>query len=393
MLDFWLLAALLILFALAILLLPLVRQKAPASGTENQREAANLALYQERLSELQSQALSPEQLKSAQIEAARALLADSSAAAQPRSTTGGRGLILLTAALLPLLAVFLYWQFGAHSQVSLTRELATPPASVEAMFSRLERITQVQPDAVQGWFMLGRAYMAAERPSDAAKAFEQAARLSNRAPEVLGKWAEALYFAGDKHWSSSIAALTDEALKSDANELSSLGLLGIAAFEQNRWDDAIRYWQRLALLLPEGDPSRAAIEGGIARAKDKQQGEQAASAEVFSLKVHVALSEEIRPKVAQADSLFVFIRAACENCPKMPLAVKRLQVADLPLELSFTDKDAMLPELKPSGFEKIQVLARISKEGSPTKGQWRGQNSVTKTNQNPVQLLIEQADN
>jgi len=394
MLDFWLAACALILLAVAVLVLPLLR-RLPAN-TDNSREAANLALYQERLAELRSQLLSPEQLSQAETEAARALLADSSpSAAPPTAKHSGRTLILLSAVLLPLLAFALYLHWGASAQLALTRELAQPPASVQAMFERLNRITQLQPDAVQGWYLLGRAYMAAEQPQQAANAFAQAAKLSNRAPEVLGKWAEALYFAADKQWSASIQALTDEALQGDPNEMSSLGLLGIAAFEQSRWQDAIGYWQRLAVLLPAGDPSRQAIEGGIARARDKLQSEPAATDNTFTLAVRVALAPSLKDKVAPSDSLFVFIRAAGDNAPNMPLAVKRLQVADLPLEIVFTDNDAMLPALKPSAFGKWQVLARISKNGQPTTGEWLAQSKVISahTQSQAVQeLVIEQED-
>jgi len=394
MLDFWLAACALILLATAVVLLPLLR-RLPVS-TDNSREAANLALYHERLGELRSQLLSPEQLSQAEAEAARALLADSSPSpATPAAKHSGRTLILLSAVLLPLLAFALYLHWGASAPLALTRELAQPPANVQEMFDRLNRITQLQPDAVQGWYMLGRAYMAAEQPQQAANAFAQAAKLSNRAPEVLGKWAEALYFVADKQWSASIEALTDEALQGDPNEMSSLGLLGIAAFEQSRWQDAIAYWQRLALLLPAGDPSRQAIEGGIARARDKLQNETAkANPQAFALSVRLELGENIQDKVAFDDSLFVFIRAVGENSPKMPLAVKHLKVSDLPLDITFTDNDAMLPDLKPSAFAKVQVLARISKNANPSQGQWLAQGeAVVKGSKETQKLVIEQADN
>jgi len=394
MLDFWLAAAVLILLACAVVLLPVLR-RLPVS-TEHSRQAANLALYHERLGELRSQLLSPEQLSQAEAEAARALLADSSPhPTPPAAGHSGRTLILLSAALLPLLALALYLHWGASAQLALTRELAEPPATVQEMLGRLKRITELQPAAVQGWYMLGRAYMAAEQPKQAASAFEQAAKLSNRAPEVLGKWAEALYFAADKQWSAATQSLTDEALQTDANEMSSLGLLGIAAFEQGRWQDAIGYWQRLALLLPAGDPSRQAIEGGIARARDKLQSGSVTAHQDFALAVRVKLAPSLKDKVAPNDSLFVFIRAAGDSAPNMPLAVKRLQVTDLPVEITFTDADAMLPELKPSAFGKWQVLARISKNGSPTTGEWFAQSKVISahTQSQAVQeLVIEQKD-
>ena len=49
----------------------------------------------------------------------------------------------------------------------------------------------------------------------------------------------------------------------------------------------------------------------------------------------------------------------------MPLAVKRLTVADLPVTVELSDADAMIPSMKLSAFDKIVVGARISKSGQP----------------------------
>lgn len=74
--------------------------------------------------------------------------------------------------------------------------------------------------------------------------------LAGRQPELLGQWAQAQYFADNKQWSPKVQALTDEALKLDPKEVTSLGLLGIAAFEGQRYQDAIDYWSRLLAQLP-----------------------------------------------------------------------------------------------------------------------------------------------
>jgi len=53
------------------------------------------------------------------------------------------------------------------------------------------------------------------------------------------------------------------------------------------------------------------------------------------------------------------------NGPPMPLAVKRLSVAELPARITLSDDDAMVASMKLSSFNKIIVGARVSKSGNP----------------------------
>ncbi|MCY1341260.1 hypothetical protein D9M69_271980 [compost metagenome] len=215
---------------------------------------------------------------------------------------------------------------------------------------------------------------------------------------MLGQWAQALYFANDRQWSADIQALTDEALKADGEEVTSLGLLGIAAFEEQRYKDAIGYWERLIAVLPPEDPSRAAIQGGVERARAKlgasEQPEQpvAATDEGAKLKVRVDLAAELKGKVQPGDSVFVFARAS--NGPPMPLAVKRLTVADLPAEVELSDADAMMPQLKLSAFPQVQLVARVSRSGKATDGEWIGRSQPLASSTTDVQRLsIDSPDN
>jgi len=51
--------------------------------------------------------------------------------------------------------------------------------------------------------------------------------------------------------------------------------------------------------------------------------------------------------------------------PPAPLAVKRLNASDLPVQITLSDADAMVPQFKLSLFEDIEVTARVSKSGDP----------------------------
>jgi len=395
MTEFWLSAGLLLLAALSFLLIPILRGR--GRQQEEDRTALNVALYQERVAELAAQqaagVLDEVQLANGRDEAARELLADTEGAEAPRQGHLGKVLPLLAAVLVPVMALGLYLHFGAADKVELTQEFAAAPKSMEEMTSRLERAVEAQPDSAEGLYFLGRAYMAEQRPADAAKAYERAVALAGRQPELLGQWAQAQYFAANKQWSPQVQALTDEALKADPNEVTSLGLRGIAAFEGERYQEAIDYWKRLLAQLPEGDASRAALQGGIDRAAERLGGTagKPAAPVAARLKVRVELAAALQDKVKPDDTVFIFARAS--NGPPMPLAAKRVTVAQLPLEVELSDADAMMPQMKLSDFAEVQLVARVSRAGQPTHGEWIGQGApLANTTQAIQHLTIDSPD-
>ncbi|WP_060508267.1 c-type cytochrome biogenesis protein CcmI [Pseudomonas sp. NBRC 111124] len=395
MTEFWLSAGLLLLAALGFLLIPILRGR--RQQQEEDRTALNVALYQERVAELAAQhaagVLDEAQMAKGRDEAARELLADTEGAEPARQGHLGKALPLLAAVLVPALALGLYLHFGAADKVELTQEFAAAPKTMDEMTTRLERAVEAQPDSAEGLYFLGRAYMAQQRPADAAHAYERAVALAGRQPELLGQWAQALYFAADKKWSPQVQALTDEALKADPNEVTSLGLRGIAAFEGERYQEAIDYWNRLLAQLPEGDASRAALQGGIDRAAERLGGNDAKpqATAAARLKVRVELAAALKDKVKPDDTVFIFARAS--NGPPMPLAAKRVTVAQLPLEVELSDADAMLPQMKLSQFAEVQLVARVSRAGQPTRGEWIGQGApLANTTQATQHLTIDSPD-
>lgn len=402
MIDFWIGASLLLLAALAFLLLPLLRGH--RAQAEEDRTALNVALYEERLGELAAQSsagtLTPEQFEAGRADAARELLDDTEGGETHRISNLGRAIPLIAAVLVPLLGYGLYMHWGASDKLQLAREFTEQPGSMAEMIERLERAVKAQPESTEAWYFLARTYMNQERPADAAGAYEQVVELAGREPDVLGQWAQALYFAEDRQWSAQMQALTDEALKGDPHEVTSLGLLGIAAYEDERFEEAIGFWERLVATLPAEDPSREAIQGGIARAREQmgepslKAGDQAVSeapvaAADTGMTVDVQLDAALAGKVQPTDAVFVFARAV--SGPPMPLAVKRLTVADLPTRVNLSDADAMTPQLRLSNFEQVRLFARISRDGDATQGEWQGNSEpVAPDGKDTIKLTIDQ---
>lgn len=397
-LEFWIGAGLLCLAALGLLLIPLLRDRTPVHDTN--RTALNVALYEERLRDvdeaLKAGTVSGADVQAARDEAARTLLADTDRAeSSPRGRTLGRAIPIVTAMLVPVCAVLLYAHWGSIGEVQRAHEMASAaqsqPRSVEDMTARLEQAVKTRPDAPEGWYYLARLYLAQGRPTEAADALEHAVAIAGRTPNLLGLWAQAQYFAADRQWSPQVEALAQEALKADPNEVSSLGLMGIAAYDKRQYQKAIDYWQRLASVMPAGDPARQPILESIARARQQLSSAAEEATTGAAVTVRVALSKAVQDSVKPSDTVFVFARAA--DGPPMPLAVKRLRVDDLPATVRLTDADAMMPELTLSAFAKVKLAARISRAGNAQQGEWIGSGApIDVESENVHALVINQAD-
>ena len=76
----------------------------------------------------------------------------------------------------------------------------------------------------------------------------------------------------------------------------------------------------------------------------------------------------------------------------MPLAVKRLRAADLPVTVVLDDSMAMTPAMRLSNFPEVRVGARISGSGQamPQSGDMEGEVGPVKPGASgPVEVVIE----
>ena len=410
MTQFWIYAALLLFAALMLLLWPVLRGR--KDQAEEDRTALNIALYEEHIAELEAQhangALSADQLKEGRLEADRELLDDTDVGRPKQSVNLGNALPLIAALLVPVAGLGLYMYWGASEKVELTLSLAEQPKTVEEMIKRLEDTVRLQPESVDAWYFLGRTYMSEQRPKEAAHAYEKTIELVGRQPDLLGQWAQALYFANDKQWNAELQGLVDEALSQDPNEATSLGLLGIAAFEDKRFQDAIDAWTQLSKSLDPQDPSYQAIQTGIERARSSLAETPQANAETnatqdtaaaepapatvsdYKLLIDVTISDEMLKQTSGTDTVFVFARA--ESGPPMPLAAKRITVADLPASIALTDEDSLLPQLKLSSIGRVKLQASVSSSGDAMQAQWSSESILIDATEEGVKhpLRIDQ---
>ena len=88
--------------------------------------------------------------------------------------------------------------------------------------------------------------------------------------------------------------------------------------------------------------------------------------------------------------MFIFARAM--QGPRMPLAIARKQVSELPINVTLDDSQAMMPAMKLSNFDQVVVGARISKSGNamPQSGDLQGSRSPVRTAESrTIEIIID----
>jgi cytochrome c-type biogenesis protein CcmH len=386
MMLFWIISAALMLVALVILAPALLRS---GSSETSDRDSQNVVIARERLAELNTEKeqgnLTEEQFDKAKRELEQALLLDLDQTVDntDMSTASGVGRLTLGAMVLlvPALTVGLYYHLGSPEMTRPTQErVAGAPhqggeamPSVEEMMAALMARLEENPEDSEGWFLLGRSYMALDNYAMASQAFERLHLLVGDDPVVLLSWADAQAMAQKGNLAGKPSELIRKAVKLAPEDTTALWLAGMVEDQSGNHQLAISYWERLEPKIKDDPESRQRIESLLASAREKAgSGEPAgpgsepvavstAATATTGITVRVDLSPEFRGKVGPEESLFIYARAL--EGPRMPLAAARRKVSDLPLELTLDDSTAMMPAMRLSNFEQVLVGARVSRSG------------------------------
>jgi cytochrome c-type biogenesis protein CcmH len=271
---------------------------------------------------------------------------------------------------LPTAALLLYLQVGNPTAVA-TQFLAADRAGthegngqdMERMVSRLALRLRAQPGDVEGWIVLARSYEVLQRYDDAVAAYQKAMALAPNQPQLLADYADALGSARDGDLGGPVQAAIDAALALDAKHPKALALAGMAAFRRGDPATARQHWQKLLALLPPDSEAATQVVADLAQldvpASTATPTARAPQGKHVSGMVDIASA--LRDKSSPLDTVFVLARTASTG--RMPVAVLRLQVKDLPAKFVLDDSLAMSPDLSISRFDAVTVEVRVSRSG------------------------------
>ncbi|WP_447981407.1 c-type cytochrome biogenesis protein CcmI [Achromobacter kerstersii] len=413
MTTLWLVVLLLLLATLLCLIPPLVRRPPtrPSATADANVRAFYLAQREQLQRDLNNGSLSPAARVRAEEELQRDLLQDlalrQSQAAPAGGQRAGIAAACLLSVLIPVAAVLLYGKLGnprAAADVTMTRA-AEPHAedsgddmalAINALAQRL----RATPDDADGWYTLARSYETLGRYTDAVAAYQQVLRLVPGQPAVLADLADALLSANQGVPDANAIAAVAQALAAQPDQPKALALAGMMALRRGDAAEALAHWERLQTLLPPDSEAARQIQSNIAQARGMAatgvpaagipaagvpasgipaagipaSGSPAAGAPATPapqastaattprLSGHARIAESLRSNVRPGDTVFILARPV--EGSRMPLAILRMRVSDLPRAFVLDDSNAMSPDATLSRASKVRVEIRISRSGT-----------------------------
>lgn len=401
MVPFVLAALALVCLTLLLLLRPWRRGRADQATTARE---INAGIYRDQLAELDRDlaagTLAAADHLQAKTELQRRLLDDTALPDTPpaRAPRNLRTSLTLAVAF-PLLAAGLYAWLGTPAALlpGEAVQQAASAAEIDQMVGALAARLEKNPDDPKGWSMLARSYHVLGRFEESRRAFERVGDGLNRDPVLLADYADVLATLAKGNLEGRPLQLVMAALALDPDNQMALSLAATAAYKRGDFAQASLHWERLLKQLPpDSDDAKWLVrtlaeirQPGEAQASQAAAGSAPSASLDASVSGRVSLAPTLAAKTLPTDTVFVFARAA--EGPRMPLAVQRARVADLPLTFRLDDSMAVSPQFKLSSAPQLRIEARISRSGdaTPAAGDLIGMSEPVRLGAADVALQID----
>jgi cytochrome c-type biogenesis protein CcmH len=354
----------------------------------------------------------------------------SSTASAPRVSVEAdrlsRKLLASVAAVVVVVAGVGYWAMGtpelwsvgpsagvsaanpAESGAGAAASHPTDNEQIAGMVDRLATRLKEQPQDPEGWAMLARSYTVLGRHADALDAYQKAVAQRGDDAQLYADYADSLAVKNNRSLSGEPMKMVAKALQLDAKNVKALALAGTDAFDRKDYAGAVKYWEQAVQFAAPDSNYAKQLQTSLAEARDRAglpakatlpaatadkevPAPATAGAAGPTVRGTVSLAGALASLAAPNDTVFVFARAA--EGERIPLAVLRKQVKDLPFEFTLDDSMAMSPAAKISGAKSVIVMARVSKSGEalPQSGDLSGQVGPVSLGASGLKLEIREA--
>ena len=233
------------------------------------------------------------------------------------------------------------------------------------------------PEDDKGWMYLGRLLLSLGQDSQAIEAIDKAVALKPTDRTINITLAQALMATGEENNIIRAQRLLAALLRGTPDNNNLALMMAVASAQLGDLSNTEKYYQQVAPMLPDGNDMKVRLEQRIAELKqqfadvsapiaNQQQGQQnpqandvAARDATTGFDLTIELAAGLSDKLPPNGYLIVFAQDAMSD-NRMPAAVVKLPLAELPLSLSLTTANAMLPNYSLAQLQQARLVARIS---------------------------------
>jgi cytochrome c-type biogenesis protein CcmH len=377
----------------------LLRERKPM--TQASQANANAKVYRDQILDLDrehdSGHISDEEWQQSRDELSLRLLEDTSAVDDPAAKTEKPAIwtAVVLAVALPLGSMGMYMWVGqpeALNPLALKTPDQVDPKDLTKMAQTLAEKLQDKPDNLQGWVMLGRTYRTLENFDAALRAYDSALKLSDDDDLKLER-IEVIAMQRQGQFEGEPWNVIREVLQRDPQHFGALLTAGSASYAEGKFADALKYWEQARKPLDANNPDLAGLESAIATVRERlgMPPAKAAPAAASGLNVtgQVNLSASLKSKASPNDVVFIYATPA--NGDRMPLAIFKTTVSQLPFNFTLDDSTAMAPDRKLSAAGEVMVKVRVTKSGNamPQSGDLSGSLGPVKVGAKGLKLEIK----
>jgi len=379
----------------------LLRERKPV--TQASQAKANAKVYRDQILDLDrehdSGHISGQEWQQSRDELSLRLLEDTSAVDDPAAKAEKPAIwtAVVLAVALPLGSMGLYMWVGqpeALNPMAAKTPDQVDPKDLAKMAQTLAEKLQAKPDNLQGWVMLGRTYRTLENFDAALKAYDSALKLSADDDLKLER-IEIIAMQRQGQFEGEPWNVIREILQRDPQHFGALLTAGSASYAEGKFADALKYWEQARKPLDANNPDLEGLENAIAAVRDRlgmppaKASTSSALASGLNVTGQVNLSAALKSKASPNDVVFIYATPA--NGDRMPLAIFKTTVSQLPLNFTLDDSSAMTPDRKLSAAGEVMVKVRVSKSGNamPQSGDLSGSLGPVKVGAKGLKLEIK----
>jgi cytochrome c-type biogenesis protein CcmH len=271
---------------------------------------------------------------------------------------------------LPALVLLLYVSVSNHSWTASPPANSGAPAGTPAAASlnqavaTLEERLRREPGDAAGWLLLGRTYFELQDVPKARAAFARALELDASTEAKLGV-AEADILMDRNNLSGEAGRVVEEVLRLEPDNQKALFYGGLVASARQDLATLRQRWERLLAQSPP-PAVREMLEEQLAMLAPETSAPvntAPISPSDDGINVRVDIAANLAQKIKPGAMLFLVAREP--DKPGPPVAAVRQGSADFPTLMRISDANAMIAGRSLTAIDRVHLVARIANGGDP----------------------------